>query len=61
MEVVDLNKILNRNKLFETIKTFFINFEKNKNDLTSKRGIYIYGNPGTGKTSFIENLKKIKL
>ena len=58
MEVVDINKILNRNKLFETIKTFFINFEKNKNDLTSKRGIYIYGNPGTGKTSFIENLLK---
>ena len=56
MEIVDINKILNRNKLYETIKLFFINFEKNKNDLTSKRGIYIYGNPGTGKTSFIEKI-----
>ena len=56
MEVVDINKILNRNKLYETIKSFFINFEINKNDLTSKRGIYIYGNPGTGKTSFIEKI-----
>jgi len=56
MEVVDINKILNRNKLYEIIKSFFINFEINKNDLTSKRGIYIYGNPGTGKTSFIENI-----
>ena len=58
MEIVDMNKILNRNKLYETIKSFFINFEKNKNDLTSKRGIYIYGNPGTGKTSFIEKVLK---
>ena len=56
MEIVDINKILNRNKLYETIKSFFINFEINKNDLTSKRGIYIYGNPGTGKTSFIEKI-----
>lgn len=58
MEIVDLNKILNRNKLCETIKSFFINFDKNKNDLTSKRGIYIYGNPGTGKTSFVEKILK---
>ena len=58
MEQININNILNRNKLSESIKSFFYNFEKNKNDLTTKRGIYIYGNPGTGKTAFIETILK---
>ncbi len=58
MEFIDINSILNRNKLVDNIKLFFQNFEQNKNDLTTKRGIYIYGNPGSGKTSFIEQILK---
>ena len=58
MEQININNILNRNKLSESIKSFFYNFEKNKNDLTTKRGIYLYGNPGTGKTAFIETILK---
>jgi hypothetical protein len=58
MEQININNILNRNKLSDNIKSFFYNFEKNKNDLTTKRGIYIYGNPGTGKTAFIETILK---
>lgn len=33
-------------------------FQEKKQDLTYKRGIYIYGNPGTGKTEFIIRLLK---
>jgi len=58
MEQININNILNRNKLSDNIKSFFYNFEKNKNDLTTKRGIYLYGNPGTGKTAFIETILK---
>ena len=58
MELIDFNNILNRKKTCEHIKQFFKEFEKNKHDLSFKRGIYIYGNPGTGKTNFIEQLLK---
>ena len=58
MELIDFNNILNRKKTCEHIKHFFKEFEKNKHDLSFKRGIYIYGNPGTGKTNFIEQLLK---
>ena len=58
MELIDFNNILNRKKTSEHIKHFFKEFEKNKHDLSFKRGIYIYGNPGTGKTNFIEQLLK---
>ena len=33
-------------------------FQKNKSDLTFKRGIYIYGAPGSGKTEFVIRLLK---
>lgn len=56
MELIDLNTVLNRKKTYDSIKNFLRDFEKNRYDLSFKRGIYIYGNPGTGKTSFIENL-----
>jgi len=58
MELIDLNDILDRKNICENIKEFLSEFEKNKNNLSCKRGIYIYGNPGTGKSAFIENLLK---
>ena len=58
MEIIDINNILNRKKISENIKSFFKDFDKNKHDLSVKRGIYVYGNPGTGKTTFIENILK---
>ena len=58
MEFININNVLDREMICEDIKKFLINFEQNKHDLTCKRGIYIYGNPGTGKTAFIENLLK---
>jgi Cdc6-like AAA superfamily ATPase len=58
MEMIDFNKVLNRKKMCDQIKSFLNEFDLNKHDLTFKRGIYIYGNPGTGKTLFVENLLK---
>ena len=58
MEFININDILNRNEIYNDIKQFLINFEENKNNMSCKRGIYIYGNPGTGKTFFIKNLLK---
>jgi DNA polymerase III delta prime subunit len=58
MDNLDLNKILDRETIAEKIKATLIDFEKNKKDLTRKRGIYIYGTPGCGKTAFIKDLIK---
>ena len=58
MDNLDLNKILDRETIAEKIKATLIDFEKNKKDLTRKRGIYIYGTPGCGKTTFVKDLIK---
>jgi DNA polymerase III delta prime subunit len=59
MESLDnINSLLHRDEISENIKQVLIEFEQNKNNLSLKRGIYIYGNPGTGKTTFIENILK---
>lgn len=31
-------------------------YETNRSDLLAKRGIYVYGHPGTGKTMFVHNM-----
>ena len=36
-----------------TMKTILTSFEQNKNNPLFKKGIYICGDPGTGKTSFV--------
>ena len=58
MDNLDLNKILDREGIAQKIKDALIDFENNKKDLTRKRGIYIYGTPGCGKTTFVKNLIK---
>ena len=56
MEQLNLNVLLNRleeeNKLIEYLKYF----EENKKNLLTKRGVYMYGAPGIGKTKFVENI-----
>lgn len=58
MDVINLNKILDREANAIKMKNLLVDFEKNKKDLTTKRGIYIYGEPGTGKTQFVINVLK---
>ena len=56
MEQLDLNEILNRDKIVKKIEIFLNNIKENPYDDTIKRGLYIYGNPGAGKTTFIIKL-----
>ena len=58
MNELDINQILNREEKASNIKDILLNFEKNKNNVLFKKGIYVYGDPGTGKTSFVTNILK---
>ena len=56
MENLNINSLLNRDDDVNKIKTILKEFELNKNNLSTKRGLYIYGDPGSGKTTFITNI-----
>ena len=58
MEKLNINNILNREEIVQKIKDVLLNFDANKNNLLFKKGIYIYGTPGCGKTCFITNILK---
>ena len=58
MEQLNINCILNRTAQENEIKNILKEFELNKNNLLFKKGIYVYGNPGTGKTTFVTNILK---
>ena len=58
MEKIEMNKILDRGKQEFDIKTILTNFEKDKYNPLSKKGIYVYGEPGIGKTAFVTNILK---
>lgn len=58
MEGLDLNTMLNRMEIKNKVAEMLNTFETKKGDLLIKRGIYLYGNPGIGKTTFILNLLK---
>jgi len=58
MEELNINKICCREENATNIKKILQDFELNKNDLLFKKGIYIYGDPGTGKTTFVTKLLK---
>jgi hypothetical protein len=58
MNEININQILNREEKASNIKEILNNFDKNKNNPLFKKGIYIYGEPGIGKTTFITNILK---
>jgi hypothetical protein len=58
MEGLNINKILNRDDKASYIKDVLHDFEVNKNNILFKKGIYVYGDPGTGKTTFVTNILK---
>ena len=53
-----MNKILEREHIAEEICTILKNFETNCKNIQFKKGIYIYGSPGSGKTFFIMDILK---
>ena len=58
MDQLNLNMFLNREELETFLITNLNHFEENKNNLLTKRGFYIYGSPGSGKTYFAEKILK---
>ena len=58
MENLNLNNFLNRGENEIHFKELMRNFEMNKTDASFKKGIYVYGNPGTGKTTFVKKILK---
>jgi DNA polymerase III delta prime subunit len=56
MDKLNINKLLNRENEAQQIKNILRNFELNKNNLLFKKGIYVYGEPGIGKTEFVMNI-----
>ena len=60
MEQLNINSILHREEAEKKLIDLLDNFEKNKLDMLTRRGIYVYGSPGSGKTYFVkEVLKKL--
>jgi hypothetical protein len=61
MNDVNYNQLLNRGEEEKAFIDILSSFESNKNNLLFKKGIYICGNPGVGKTRFVlDILKKMK-
>ena len=58
MEELDLNSILNRNDLSKMLKDALIQFDYNKTEDNTNKGIYVYGSTGIGKTIFVSNILK---
>ena len=58
MEQLIFNQLLDRETIAQEIKDVLKDFEQTKGDLFKKRGLYIYGAPGCGKTTFVMRLLK---
>jgi DNA polymerase III delta prime subunit len=58
MNALDLNTIFNRNETSQKIKQILTAFDANCRNIDFKKGIYIYGAPGSGKTKFVLELLK---
>ena len=58
MENININQLLNRDEEADKIKEILKDFELNKHNLATKKGIYIYGDPGAGKTTFVTKILK---
>ena len=58
MEKLNMNKLLSRETDVSNIKNILKQFELNKDNILFKKGIYVYGDPGTGKTTFVTKILK---
>ena len=54
----DYTEILNRGQIANEITNMLETFDKRCTDVQFKKGIYIYGSPGCGKSFFVVNLLK---
>jgi len=51
-----MNQLLDREGIYQEIKAILTNYEENCKNIQFKKGIYIYGSPGCGKTFFITEI-----
>lgn len=58
MNTLDLNTIFQRNEISNKIKRILSEFDARCKYADFKKGIYIYGAPGTGKTRFVLDILK---
>ena len=58
METAILNSSLERIDIANQFKKSLLSFQMNKKDLSLKRGYYVYGSPGSGKTEFVVSVLK---
>jgi hypothetical protein len=58
VKIHNLNDILCRNEIKNEIKEILLNFKENCKNNQFKKGIYIYGSTGCGKTEFVMSLLK---
>ena len=58
MDLLNMDSILNRKSCRQKFINHLKFFEENKNNYLTKRGIYVYGNPGCGKTYFVKQILK---
>ena len=52
--MLSFTKILERQNIANSIKEHVLNFDKLDENIDNKKGLYIYGSPGCGKTYFVE-------
>ena len=57
-EPLNYNEVLGRDDIVAGVAAALNDFQTKKGDLTIRRGIYLYGNPGVGKTEFVVQLLK---
>ena len=58
MDQLNLNLLLDREDNEKKLIECLNNFEENKKNVLTKRGMYVYGAPGTGKTIFVQKILK---
>jgi len=58
MEQLNIDHILGRKECEKNLIEYLDVFEKNKKALLTKRGVYVFGAPGSGKTYFVRSILK---
>jgi len=58
MEQLNMNTILNRVSSEKLLREILNKFELEKHLMPTRRGVYIYGSPGSGKTWFVKEILK---